>query len=82
MLTINRATASALKADLEPCLANILHQGDLGESQYLQMVSWNAELNCWQDLYSLKPINDGEQVLYWTPLRWLKTHYREWVHVL
>lgn len=79
MLQIDKAAAEALRANLEPCLAVVWHVTDIGNQRYLQMVSWNSGLECWQDLYNLKPLDSGEQILYWTPLKWIEQNYQNWL---
>lgn len=79
MIAVNSNVAKELKANLEPCLVLVWYIGENGNSRYLQMVSWNVDLECWQDLYNLKPLNNGEKILYWTPLKWLERNYQHWV---
>jgi hypothetical protein len=80
VLQIDKTASAALKANLEPCLACVWHVTDTGNQRYLQLLSWNDDLECWQDLYNLNPLNNGERILYWTPLKWIDQNYQCWIH--
>ena len=80
IMKINQSTANHLKGNLEPCLALIFHVTDTGNQRYMQMVSWDNDLQIWQDLYNLKPLNNGEQILKWTPLKWIEKNYQHWIN--